>query len=78
LFSATIIESVAISDWSVDEAPFSNSACVQTVAPSSRRATTTLIGSSLSAIATWRSPMSVGVVPEPGCVWPGFVAPVLS
>ena len=36
------------------------------------------IGSALSVIATQSSFTSVGVVPEPGDVWPGLVTPVFA
>jgi hypothetical protein len=36
------------------------------------------IGSALSVMATQSSFTSVGVVPDPGDVWPGFVAPVFG
>ena len=81
MFSTTSDRAVPISELSVALPPLPNTGCVHTVrGPRMRRPrcmTTTFMGSALSVIATWRRPMSVGVVPEPAWVWPGFLTPEL-
>jgi hypothetical protein len=82
LFVTTSARSAAISELSVALAPRSNTGTEQTsrspVTPAPRRKTITFIGSALSVMATHSSFIRVGVVPDPGEVWPGLVTPTLG
>src|SRR5918992_5734224 len=69
----------AISDWSVLLAPRLKTGTEQICAPLLRLKTTMFIGSALSVIAT-HGPVviTVGVVPDPACVCPGFTDPMFG